>query len=72
MTSSLLVARLRLWIALMSDVELAAMLTGAAEELTGRMHCDAANYVVRGVACLDADRLQIEREPATAEPPASA
>lgn len=61
-------SNLRVLLALTPTDDLAALLDCFAQELSTRLKLDAAHYVVKAVACLDADRLDVTALPATTEP----
>lgn len=62
------VANLRLWLAAAPAEELAEFLSAMRDELSTRLHFDCANYVSKGIACLDARKIAERLSPATAEP----
>lgn len=64
------VANLRLWLSAARAAEIAEFLSAMRDELSTRLDFDAANYVTRAVACLDARKLAARLSSATAEPPA--
>lgn len=61
-------AELRLLLGLTPTDDLASLLDCFAQELSTRLKLDAAHYVVKAVACLDAERLDATPLPATTEP----
>jgi predicted NAD/FAD-dependent oxidoreductase len=70
MMTSVQVSNLRLLLASLPAPELAELMGVMADELRTRLQFDAANYVTRAVACLDARRLADRDLSATTEPAA--
>ncbi len=61
------IANLRHWLTLAPSSQLAEFLACLRDELSTRLNFDAANFVTRGIACLDerkvAERLRVPDQP---------